>query len=35
MKFAMSQPERFETLVLGSAEGGKYLALWHVVSAAA
>ena len=25
----MSQPERFETLVLGSGEGGKYLA-WHM-----
>jgi alkyl hydroperoxide reductase subunit AhpF len=26
---AMSQPERFEALVLGSGEGGKYLA-WHM-----
>jgi hypothetical protein len=25
----MAQPERFETLVLGSGEGGKYLA-WHM-----
>ena len=28
----MSQPERFETLVLGSGEGGKYLA-WHMAKA--
>ena len=25
----MSQPEHFEMLVLGSGEGGKYLA-WHM-----
>jgi hypothetical protein len=25
----MAQPKRFETLVLGSGEGGKYLA-WHM-----
>jgi pyruvate/2-oxoglutarate dehydrogenase complex dihydrolipoamide dehydrogenase (E3) component len=29
MEEAMSQPERYETLVLGSGEGGKYLA-WHM-----
>jgi pyruvate/2-oxoglutarate dehydrogenase complex dihydrolipoamide dehydrogenase (E3) component len=28
----MSQPERFETLVLGSGKGGKYLA-WHMAKA--
>src|SRR6185437_15783978 len=28
----MSQPEQFETLVLGSGEGGKYLA-WHMAKA--
>src|SRR6266511_1593151 len=28
----MSQPERFEILVLGSGEGGKYLA-WHMAQA--
>src|SRR5271168_4506882 len=28
----MSQPERFEILVLGSGEGGKYLA-WHMAKA--
>ena len=25
----MSQPEHFEMLILGSGEGGKYLA-WHI-----
>jgi pyruvate/2-oxoglutarate dehydrogenase complex dihydrolipoamide dehydrogenase (E3) component len=29
MEIAMSRPEWFETLVLGSGEGGKYLA-WHM-----
>jgi pyruvate/2-oxoglutarate dehydrogenase complex dihydrolipoamide dehydrogenase (E3) component len=29
MEIAMRQPERFEMLVLGSGEGGKYLA-WHM-----
>lgn len=29
MEVAMSQPEQYETLVLGSGEGGKYLA-WHM-----
>jgi pyruvate/2-oxoglutarate dehydrogenase complex dihydrolipoamide dehydrogenase (E3) component len=29
MEVAVSEPERFETLVLGSGEGGKYLA-WHM-----
>src|SRR6266540_3495077 len=29
MEITMTQPERFETLVLGSGEGGKYLA-WHI-----
>jgi pyruvate/2-oxoglutarate dehydrogenase complex dihydrolipoamide dehydrogenase (E3) component len=28
----MSQPERFEILVLGSGEGGKFLA-WHMAQA--
>jgi pyruvate/2-oxoglutarate dehydrogenase complex dihydrolipoamide dehydrogenase (E3) component len=28
----MSQPERFDILVLGSGEGGKYLA-WHMAHA--